>query len=75
MCKICYNHWNLSTKRTKFNTEKYDLIKATVPPANRTMFKIDFIVLNESRKRHLQFTTNRIIIGPLEPKIQPVKGS
>ena len=39
------------------------------------MFKIDFIALNESRKFWLQFATDRIKIGPLEPEIQPAKGA
>ena len=37
------------------------------------MFMIDFIALNESRRIQLQFVTNRIKIGPLEPEIQPAK--
>ena len=41
---------------------------------NRHMFEIDFIASNESRMIQLQFTTNRIEIGPLEPEIQPAKG-
>ena len=38
-------------------------------------FKFDFIALNESKMIQLQFATNRIKIGPLEPEIQPVKGA
>ena len=38
------------------------------------VFKIDFIALNESIRIQLQFATNRIKIGPLEPQIQPHKG-
>ena len=34
------------------------------------MFKIDFIALNESRMVQLQFATNRIKTGPLEPERQ-----
>ena len=37
------------------------------------MFKINFIALNESRMIQLQFATNWIKIGPLEPEIQPAK--
>ena len=33
------------------------------------MFEIDLIVLNESRRIQLQFATNRIKIGLLEPEI------
>ena len=33
------------------------------------MFEIDLIVLNESRRIQLQFATNRIKIGFLEPEI------
>ena len=39
------------------------------------VFRIDFIALNESRRIHLQFATNRIKIGPLKPEIQPAKGA
>ena len=33
------------------------------------MFKINFIALNESGRIQLQFATNRIKIGPLDPDI------
>ena len=36
-------------------------------------FKIDFIPLNEFRRIQIQFATNRIKIGLLEPEIQPSK--
>ena len=38
-------------------------------------FKIDFMSLNDSKRIQLQFATNRIKIGPLEPEIQPAKGA
>ena len=41
---------------------------------NRQSFQNDFIALNESIRIQLQFATNRIKIGPLEPQIQPHKG-
>ena len=37
--------------------------------------KIDFIVLIKSRIIQPLFATNRIKIGPLEPEIQPAKGT
>ena len=37
------------------------------------VFKIDIIALNESSRIQLQFASNRIKIGPLEPEIQPAK--
>ena len=39
------------------------------------MFKIDFIALHKSRMIQLQFATNKIKIGQLEPEIQPAKGA
>ena len=48
-------------------------LKGTVPPENRRTSWIDFIAINESRRIQLQFATNRIKIGPLEPEIQPPK--
>ena len=38
------------------------------------MFEIDFIASNQSRTIQLQFATNRIKIGLLEPEIQLAKG-
>ena len=42
-------------------------------PIQIKIYKIDFIVLNEFRRIQLQFATNRIKIGPIEPEIQPAK--
>ena len=39
------------------------------------VFDIDFVALNESRRIQLQFATNRIKTGLLEPEIQPAKGA
>ena len=46
-------------------------VKGTVRIDN--MIKIYFIALNEFRRIQLQFATNRIKKGPLEPEIQPAK--
>ena len=53
----------------------YNILKGTESVKIDSMFKIDFMSLNDSRRIQLQFATNRIKIGPLEPEIQPAKGA
>ena len=40
---------------------------------NRRYVLINFLVLNQFKKIQLQYATNKIKIGPLEPEIQPAK--
>ena len=58
----------------KFVSKIFHLNKETASFKIDRTFKIYFIAYYESKRFQLQFATNRIKIGPLEPEIQPVKG-